>query len=76
MGLSLTSDEVQKNLALIPAADNVSVCVSYMLIRVTSSALFKLFQGSSGFEHDLVKLLTFIFSVISIITAHSYGLVW
>lgn len=26
MGLSLTSDEVQKNLALIPAANNVSVC--------------------------------------------------
>lgn len=27
MGLALNSDEVQRNLALVPAADNVSVCV-------------------------------------------------
>lgn len=31
MGLSLTSDEVQKNLAVIPAASNVSVCVCVFL---------------------------------------------
>lgn len=27
MGLALNSDEVQRNLALLPVADNVSVCV-------------------------------------------------
>lgn len=27
MGLSLNSDEVQRNLALVPVADSVSLCV-------------------------------------------------
>lgn len=31
MGLALNSDEVQRNLALVPVADNVSVCVCVCL---------------------------------------------
>lgn len=42
MGLSLNSDEVQRNLALLPVADNVSVCICCLDALLTSYSIIVL----------------------------------
>lgn len=62
MGLALNSDEVQRNLALVPVGDNVSVCVcpgDVCPCMQTSESVDVLLQRCST-DLALIALLTVI----------------